>query len=278
MLNLLAVEDIVRSALLEDLQQGDITSAAVVDPQDEGRAEIVTREEGIIGGLPVAAIAFRLSSPGSRLELLVQDGARVKPGVAVASVEGPLLSILGGERVALNFLQRVSGIATMTSRFVEKTGPYRARICDTRKTVPGLRLLDKYAVRLGGGVNHRFGLGDAVLLKDNHIVAAGGILEAVRRVRESLPLTAKVEVEVETLKQVDEALTAGVDIIMLDNMDPAEMRKAVEVIGGRAIVEASGGVKLDKVDVIAATGVDFISVGALTHSVPAFDLSLELLG
>lgn len=277
MLNLLVVTEIVRRALEEDLGAGDITSLALFTPADRGHGTVLAKQEGIIAGLPVADLVFKLCPPGCSFIPLVPEGARVQAGQEVARVEGPLLAILGGERVALNFLQRMSGIATLTSLYVEKVKPYKARICDTRKTVPGLRLLDKYAVRMGGGINHRWNLGDAVLLKDNHIKAAGSISQAIKKVREAIPLTTKVEVEVETLEQVAEALESGADLILLDNMEVAEMREAVKLATGRALVEASGGITLDRVAEVAATGVDFISVGALTHSVPALDLSLELL-
>lgn len=277
MLNMLVVTDIIQRALEEDLGAGDVTSAALFSPHDQGRGEIVARQEGIMAGLPVAELTFKLAPPGCTLTPLVREGSRIEAGQVVARVEGPLLAILGGERVALNFLQRLSGIATLTARYVERVKPYKARICDTRKTVPGLRLLDKYAVRLGGGVNHRWNLGDAVLLKDNHIKAAGGIARAVEKVRRVIPLTTKIEVEVESLDQVIEALQAQVDIIMLDNMSLEAMREAVAMINGRALVEASGGITLEQVAEVAATGVDFISIGALTHSVPALDLSLELV-
>ncbi|GEA15916.1 MAG: hypothetical protein PWR22_1790 [Moorella sp. (in: firmicutes)] len=276
MLNMLAVTEIVKRALEEDLGAGDLTSSALFTPADRGRGEIIARQEGIIAGLPVAGLAFQLLPPGCTFTPLVTDGSQVAAGQRVALVEGSLVAILGAERVALNFLQRLSGIATLTARYVELVKPYKAKICDTRKTVPGLRLLDKYAVRMGGGVNHRLNLGDAVLLKDNHIKAAGSITAAVARVRRAIPLTTKIEVEVENLAQVEEALAAGVELIMLDNMSPPEMRRAVEVIGGRALVEASGGITLDRVAEVAATGVDYISVGSLTHSVAALDLSLEL--
>ncbi|MGI9951671.1 carboxylating nicotinate-nucleotide diphosphorylase [Moorellaceae bacterium AZ2] len=277
MLNMLAVKEIVTRALEEDLGAGDLTSAALFDLEDQGRGEIIARQEGIIAGLPVAEVVFRMAPPGCSLTPLVEEGSRVAPGQTVAWVEGPLLSILGGERVALNFLQRLSGIASLTARYVERVKPYKARICDTRKTVPGLRMLDKYAVRVGGGTNHRFNLGDAVLLKENHIRGAGGILRAVEKARRFIPLTAKIEVEVENLDQVAEALEAGVDLIMLDNMSLQAMQQAVDMIGGRALVEASGGITLEEVAAVAATGVDFISVGALTHSPPALDFSLELI-
>jgi nicotinate-nucleotide pyrophosphorylase (carboxylating) len=276
MLNLLAVTEIVKRALEEDLGAGDITSMALFSPSDRGGGVILAKQEGIIAGLPVAELVFKLCPPGCTFTPLVPEGSRVQGGQEVARVEGPLLAILGGERVALNFLQRMSGIATLTSLYVEKVKPYKARICDTRKTVPGLRLLDKYAVRMGGGINHRWNLGDAVLLKDNHIKAAGSILKAIKRVREAIPLTTKVEVEVETIEQAAEALEGGADLILLDNMEVAEMEKVVKLAAGRALVEASGGITLDRVAEVAATGVDFISVGALTHSVSALDLSLEL--
>ncbi|HBT46489.1 MAG TPA: carboxylating nicotinate-nucleotide diphosphorylase [Peptococcaceae bacterium] len=277
MLNMLAVKDIVIRALEEDLGGGDVTSAALFGPEDLGRAEIIARREGVVAGLPVAAVVFEAAPPGCRLVPLVEEGSRVVPGQTVALVEGPLLGILGGERVALNFLQRLSGIASLTARYVERVKPYKARICDTRKTAPGLRCLDKYAVRVGGGTNHRFNLADAVLLKDNHLRAAGGIRRAVEKVRRRVPLTAKIEVEVENLDQVAEALEAGVDLIMLDNMSLKDMSEAVAMIRGRALVEASGGISLETVAGVAATGVDFISVGALTHSPAALDFTLELV-
>ncbi|KKM12455.1 nicotinate-nucleotide pyrophosphorylase [Clostridiales bacterium PH28_bin88] len=277
MLNMLAVTETVKNALEEDLGAGDLTSAALFTPADRGQGIIVTRQDGIVAGLPVAELAFHLVPPGCTFTPLVSDGSDVKAGQEVARVEGPLPAVLGAERVALNFLQRLSGIATLTASYVERVKPHRAKICDTRKTVPGLRLLDKYAVRMGGGANHRWNLGDAVLLKDNHIKAAGGIAPAVARVRQAIPITTKVEAEAETLAQVVEAMEAGVDIIMLDNMSLPEMRQAVAMVSGKALVEASGGITLDRVAEVAATGVDLISIGALTHSVPALDLSLELI-
>lgn len=276
MLNLLLVSDIVKRALQEDLGAGDLTSASIITAGKNGRGEIIAREEGVIAGLPVAGLVFKTMAAECRITYLTSDGNKVSAGQEVALVEGPLAAVLGAERVALNFLQHLSGIATLTARYVEKAEPYKARICDTRKTTPNLRILEKYAVRMGGGVNHRINLGDAVLIKDNHIKAAGSITAAVAGVRQSIPLTAKIEVEVENLEQVKEALATEVDIIMLDNMTPAEIRRAVELIDGRALVEASGGVTLEQVEEVAATGVDYISVGALTHSVKALDLSLEL--
>ena len=276
MLNLLVVETVVKAALAEDLGNGDLTSNVLFTPSDEGHGEIIAMDEGIVAGLPVAALAFKCVFPGCNFTPLVSEGTKVTRGLVVAAVKGPLLAILGAERVALNFLQRMSGIATYTASYVDRIRGYKARICDTRKTAPGLRLIDKYAVRVGGGINHRFSLGDAVLLKDNHLKAAGGILPAVKKLRQSIPLTAKIEVEVENLDQVEEALAADVDIIMLDNMKPQAMYQAVQRIAGRALVEASGGITLDQVEEVAATGVDFISVGALTHSAPTLNFSLEL--
>ncbi|MCR4420106.1 MAG: carboxylating nicotinate-nucleotide diphosphorylase [Clostridia bacterium] len=277
MLNLLAVRETVRRALEEDLGSGDLTTSLLFTPADRGEGEILAREEGVVAGLPVAESAFRLLSPDCRLEPRVEEGERVLAGAVVARVEGPLPAVLGAERVALNFLGRLSGIATLTSRYVERVRGYKARICDTRKTLPGMRLLDKYAVAVGGGTNHRFTLGEAVLLKDNHLKAAGGIAQAVARVRRSLPVTAKIEVEVENLAEVEEALAAGVDLIMLDNFALPDLRRAVHRIAGRALIEASGGINLETVAEVAAAGVDYISVGALTHSVRSLDLSLELL-
>ncbi|MDN5346455.1 MAG: hypothetical protein PWP65_19 [Clostridia bacterium] len=276
MLNMLLVEEIVRRALVEDLEAGDVSSS-IFQPAEMGRGEVLAKEEGVIAGLPVAGLVFNLLSPDCRWQTEVEDGQKVSAGQRVATVSGPLVAILAGERVALNFLQRLSGIATLTARYCEAVKPYPARITDTRKTVPGLRMLDKYAVRVGGGQNHRLSLSDAVLIKDNHIRAAGGIAAAVEKVRRSAPFTARIEVEVESLEQVKEALDCGADIVMLDNMDVEVMRKAVQMVAGRAIVEASGGITLENVHEIAATGVDFISVGALTHSVRALDLSLEIL-
>ncbi|MGB9886614.1 MAG: carboxylating nicotinate-nucleotide diphosphorylase [Moorellales bacterium] len=277
MLNPLAVAEVVRRALEEDLGSGDLTSSLLFGPADRGRGEILARQEGVVAGLAVAEVAFRLLASECRFEPLVAEGDRVKPGEVIARVEGPLLALLGAERVALNFLGRMSGIATLTARYVDRVRPYKARICDTRKTAPGLRLVDKYAVVVGGGTNHRFTLGEAVLIKDNHLKAAGGIAQAVARVRQRLPVTAKVEVEVESLAQVEEALAAGADLIMLDNFSPLDLRRAVERIAGRALTEASGGITLETVAEVAAAGVDYISVGALTHSVSSLDLSLELL-
>lgn len=270
------LRELVRAALREDVGPGDVTTESVVLPQTMGQATMVVKAQGVIAGLEVAATTFREVDERTIFTARYKDGTEVSPGTTVAQVYGPVQALLTGERVALNFVQRLSGIATQTRAYVRAIAGTSARIVDTRKTTPGLRMLEKYAVRVGGGFNHRFGLYDAVLIKDNHIAAAGGLTAAVQRARAALPHTMKVEVETETLEQVEEALAAGADIILLDNMSPALLRQAVALIDGRAITEASGGVTLETVAEIAATGVDLISVGALTHSVKALDVSLEL--
>jgi len=270
------VKDIVARALAEDVGPGDITTLAIVSEDARSRAEILARAEGVIAGLPAARTTFQMLDPEVSFEPAVSDGQRVGAAQVVVSLAGRTRAILTGERVALNFLQRMSGIATLTSRYVAAVEGTRARICDTRKTAPGLRVLDKYAVRMGGGWNHRTGLFDGVLIKDNHIRAAGGIAEAVRRARARSHHVVKIEVEAQSLQQVEEAIAAGADIIMLDNLQVAEVARAVEFIRGRCEVEVSGGVTLDRVRAIADCGVDYISVGELTHSAPALDLSLEI--
>jgi len=270
-----AAVPLIRAALAEDIGPGDVTTQAVIPEGREGKAVIVAKAYGVLAGLPIAEGVFREVTPQIRFEPLAQDGEPVAPGDVVAQVSGPLRGILTAERVALNFLCRLSGIATLTAKFVDAVAPYRAVILDTRKTTPGWRVLEKYAVRAGGGHNHRLGLYDMVLIKDNHIVACGSITEAVRRVREAgaaLP----IEVEVKTLEELEEALSLGVDRILLDNMDIPTLREAVRRAAGRVPLEASGGVSLENVAQVAATGVDYISVGAITHSAPSLDLSLEL--
>lgn len=276
-LNWQKVDEIIERALEEDISSGDLTTSALIAPYAQAKAVILAKQEGVIAGLPVAERVFKHSDGSVRWEAKKQDGERVSSGQLVVELEGDLQAILMGERVALNFLQRMSGIATLTAKFVEAVRGFSVKILDTRKTAPGLRVLDKYAVKVGGGFNHRFGLYDGVLIKENHIKAAGGITEAISRVRERVPPTVKIEVEVSSLKDVEEALQAGADIVMLDNMPIKEMEKAVRLIDRRALVEASGGVTLESVREIAATGVDFVSVGALTHSAKALDLSLEVL-
>jgi len=335
-LNHLEVEEIIRRALIEDIGSGDITTALVVPQKSTCRAQIIAKEEGVVCGLQVAALTFKMVAdmyaagenpvvrkiqstrkvaggsviggsepthisikhmnsvevikPGGPTQVQVSkskgvvfrpevtDGIDVEPGDLIAEITGPTHPILTAERTALNFLQRLSGIATKTARFVELVQGTDAVIVDTRKTTPGLRILEKYAVRVGGGRNHRFGLFDAILIKDNHILAAGGLKRAVQAARAAAPHMMKIEVEVESLEQVEEALQAGADIILLDNMSPALLRKAVALCKGKALTEASGGTTESSVARIAETGVDMISVGALTHSAKALDMSLEIIG
>jgi nicotinate-nucleotide pyrophosphorylase (carboxylating) len=271
---------LVEIALREDVGMGDLTSEATLDPRVHGSAKILCKEAGVIAGLDIASLVFRQAGEVIDLEPLVAEGDLVPAGTCIALVRGDVLTILTAERTALNFLQRMSGIATLTRTYVDAVAGTHARITDTRKTAPGLRALDKVAVRLGGGVNHRFGLDDMALIKDNHVVAAGGIRPAVDRVVRYVRergLQIPVEIETRTLDEVREALSCkGLSRIMLDNFPLDAMREAVMLIGGRLEVEASGGITLETVRPVAETGVDFISVGALTHSVRALDLSLEL--
>ena len=280
LLNDSRISRMVELALMEDIGLGDITGEAILEETDLGAAAFLCKQDGIVAGIEVAGIVFSYCDHSITLHRLVQDGSPVKPGLVLARIDGNAKGILRGERTALNFLQRMSGIATLTCEFVRAVAGTGARITDTRKTSPGLRALDKMAVRMGGGVNHRFGLDDMVLIKDNHIVAAGGIAAAVTRCRTYLAehrIDARIEVETRNIAEVDEALSCtGVGRIMLDNFSPVTMKKAVERIGRRVEVEASGGITLATVREYAETGVDFISVGALTHSVKALDISLEL--
>jgi nicotinate-nucleotide pyrophosphorylase (carboxylating) len=275
--NLLHLKEIVCRALVEDVAGGDVTSQATLPPNHLLSGYFRAKEDGIVAGLEVAGLAFTLLDSSVRFTSYVADGERVAAGTMLAAVQGEGRALLAGERVALNFLQRMSGIASLTRRFIEAVAGTGAIILDTRKTAPGLRLLDKWAVRLGGGQNHRLGLYDMVLIKDNHIAAVGTIREAVARVRQVDGPQHPVEVEVRTLAELQEALLLGVDRIMLDNMSLEEMAEAVRQSNGRVPLEASGNVTLANVAAIAATGVDFISVGALTHSVRALDISLEVV-
>lgn len=270
-------KELIKAALAEDVGRGDITTRAIVGPDEPGRGVFMAKEDFVVAGLFMAMNVFKLLDEKARFKTYFDDGDRVKKGHIIAEVRGGLAAILTGERVALNFLQRMSGIATRTDMFVKKIRSTDAKILDTRKTTPCLRGLEKYAVKAGGGVNHRFGLFDSVLIKDNHIKAAGGsVKEAVERVKRAYHGKTPIEVEVTSLKEVKEAVEAGADIIMLDNMDTARMKKAVSLIDHSAFVEASGGVTIDNVLPIAKTGVDFISVGGLTHSARAVDISLEI--
>lgn len=272
----LDLDHLIRRALQEDIHTGDLTTLACVPEQRCATGRMVAKESFVLAGIGVAERVFSLLDPGICFEGVVSDGTAVAKGATIARLSGDAALLLQGERVALNLLQRMSGIATLTSRYVAAVAGTKARIVDTRKTTPGLRTLEKYAVRVGGGINHRTGLYDGILIKENHIAAAGGITTAVARTRAYIPHTLKIEVETETVAQVEEALAAGVDIIMLDNMDCDAMRACVALIAGRALVEASGGVNLDTVRAIAETGVDIISIGALTHSPRAVDISMLL--
>jgi nicotinate-nucleotide pyrophosphorylase (carboxylating) len=271
----LQYEPILLHALAEDVGNGDITSQLTVPANRTARAVMIAKQDGVVAGLTVACRTFTLVDNHAVWEPHVLDGDRVTPGTPLATITGPARGVLTAERVALNVLQRMSGVATMTARFVELVQGTPARIVDTRKTTPGLRVLEKYAVRVGGGYNHRIGLYDMVLIKDNHLVAGGGVRATVERAREAGGHALKIEVECKTLDEVDEAVEARADILLLDNMTTDQMTEAVRRVGGRSLTEASGGVRLDTVAAIARTGVDLISVGALTHSAPALDISLD---
>ena len=288
------IEEIIDHALAEDLGKGDVTTEALIPGDQQGTGFIMAKEEGILAGIEAAKQVFLRVDPELKVRILLEDGARVKPGSKVAKVSGSIASILKAERVALNFLQRLSGIASETNRYVARVGGLPVRIMDTRKTTPGLRSLEKYAVSVGGGRNHRMNLSDGILIKDNHLVALRSqglnIKEIIAKARQNAPLSLRgekrrsnlqarqtqVEVEVRTVSEASEAVEAGADIIMLDNMNPEDMREAVKSINGRALIEASGGITLDNVRAVAETGVDFISIGALTHSARALDISLDL--
>jgi nicotinate-nucleotide pyrophosphorylase (carboxylating) len=270
------LDEIVRRALAEDIGTGDVTTEAVVPAEAYAVARAVCKSNGILAGIPVAEAVFRTVDPEVLFQSFAKDGEWGTVGFTIFEVRGAARSLLIAERTALNFLQHLSGIATRTARCVGLVHGTKARIVDTRKTTPGLRVLEKYAVRVGGGCNHRFNLSDGILIKDNHIAAAGGIAEAVRRARRNAPHLLKIEVEATTLEQVQEALDAGADAILLDNMPPELLRQAAQLVAGRAVTEASGGITEENLREIAETGVDIISLGALTHSVEAMDISMSL--
>lgn len=275
-LPLLLVERAVATALQEDLgEAGDITTDAIIPASASADAEIVARKPGVIAGLDLAAASFKTLDPDAQFVAEVADGTKVAAGARIARVQGRTRALLSAERVALNFLGHLSGIATLTATYVAAVSGTKARVACTRKTTPGLRALEKYAVRAGGGMNHRFGLDDAVLVKDNHIAAAGGLAPALKQLRARTGHLVKIEVEVDTLDQLDEALHFPIDAVLLDNMDLATLTRAVALVNGRVATEASGGVTLETVRKIAETGVDLISVGTLTHSAPVLDLALE---
>ena len=270
------VREFIRIALEEDIGRGDVTTALTVDPSRVAVAELVAKQAFVLAGLPVAREVFRAVDHELDFEAHLTDGARVRKGQVIASITGRAAAILTAERVALNILQGLSGVATLTGKYVDALKGAKAKILDTRKTTPGMRQLEKYAVMVGGGKNHRFGLDDGILIKDNHIEAAGGITRAVELARGQRQPFLKIEVECSTEAQVREALESGADIIMLDNMKPELMKKCVRLVKGRATVEASGNITLRNIKQVAATGVDHISVGALTHSAPAVDISLRI--
>ena len=276
----LMVEDQVRAALLEDLgRAGDITSNATIGPERQATAEMNSREAGIISGLPLAEAAFRLINPAISFEALVEDGARVEPGTQIARISGPARGLLSAERVALNYLMHLSGIATHTARFADTIAHTKAKVTCTRKTIPGLRGVEKYAVRCGGGSSHRYGLDDAILIKDNHIAVAGGIAEALRAAKAFAGHLVKVEIEVDTLQQFETVLAEGADVCLLDNMGPDMLREAVamkDADGGRITLEASGNVNLDTVLAIAEAGVDYISTSKITMAAPTLDIGLDM--
>ena len=276
-LNPLLITEAVRAALIEDLgRAGDITTLATIPAGKRARAVIAARKSGVIAGLPFAREAFRQYDPSVRFEAAMSDGDRLDPGAIVARIEGEARSVLSAERVALNFMGRLSGIATLAASYVAKVAGTKAMIVDTRKTTPGLRAFEKYAVRCGGAGNHRYGLDDAILIKDNHVAVAGGIRPALQAAKRQAGNFVKIEIEVDTLAQLEEVIAEGADIVMLDNMSVADLLAGVAMVGGRMKVEASGGITLDTVAAIAATGVDMISVGALTHSASVLDLGLDI--
>ena len=275
-LELLAAQTLIDLALKEDVGDGDITTDNIIPAETLRKAKMVAKADGVVAGLPVAEMVFKRLDPEMKWDVIIPEGSKISKGDVMVEFEGTYRALLTGERTALNFLQRLSGIASMSAKYADAVKDYKTIILDTRKTLPGFRMLDKYAVKTGGASNHRIGLFDMVMIKDNHIEVAGGITKAVNAVRCKIKPEIKIEVETTTLEQVQEAITAGADIIMLDNMDTAMMKKGVELIGGRAKVEASGNMTLERLREVAATGVDYISIGALTHSVCALDISQRL--
>jgi nicotinate-nucleotide pyrophosphorylase (carboxylating) len=270
------IKTFISNALKEDIGPGDLTTEALIPPDIEGRAELIAKEPLILAGIEVAREVFHQINQDINFLGRHTDGEELSASTVIATISGQLASLLTAERVALNLMQRLSGIATLTRQYVKRTEGTKARIVDTRKTTPGLRALEKYAVRIGGGKNHRFGLFDGILIKDNHIAAVGSLTEAVKRAREKAPHTLKIEVETENIDQVREAISAGAEIIMLDNMGIETMKEAVRLINGKALIEASGGINLSNVRQVAETGVDLISLGAITHSARSMDISMEI--
>lgn len=275
MLNAFEIDKIILAGLKEDMPFGDITTDNLIDEASQSEAVLIAKDTGVIAGIDIAKRVFEILDKNVVFVKKIVDGERVKSGDIIAEIKGNTRALLKGERTALNLLQHLSGIATKTMNLCDKIKGTKSKVVDTRKTTLGLRALEKYAVRVGGGNNHRFSLSDGVMIKDNHIKAAGGIKEAVKKIREKIPHTIKIEVETETLEQVKEALEAGADIIMLDNMGGDKIKKAVKIVSGKAVIEVSGNVDSDSISAIAEAGVDIISVGSLTHSVSAFDISMK---
>ena len=272
-----SAEALITIALEEDIAGGDITTDNLIPAESRKKANMVVKADGVIAGLEVAKMVFQKLDPDLVWNEHKPDGSKVKKGDTIVSFSASYRALLTGERTALNFLQRMSGIASISNIYAEEIKDYKTKILDTRKTLPGFRLLDKYAVKTGGATNHRIGLFDMVMIKDNHIKVAGGITNAVSEIRPNIPKGIKIEVETTNLKEVEEAMTAGADIIMLDNMDNATMKEAVEIIKGKAAIEASGNMTLERLKGVAQTGVDFISIGALTHSISALDISQRII-
>ena len=270
------VSDVIRLALAEDIGHGDITTSLLIPEEKESKAHVLAKGTFIVAGLPFLKEVFRIIDPSVSIQYFFHDGSQVKGGDVIAELAGKTHSLLSAERVSLNILQRLSGIATLTRQYVEKVKGFKAKVIDTRKTSPCLRFMEKYAVKMGGGGNHRFGLFDGILIKDNHIQAVGSVGEAIKRAKGGHHL-AKIEVEIGNIHDLKEALEAGTDIIMLDNMSIDDMKEAVAVVNGKVPLEASGNVTLERIGEIAGTGVDYISVGALTHSAPAADISLKIV-
>ncbi|MDA8338275.1 MAG: carboxylating nicotinate-nucleotide diphosphorylase [Nitrospiraceae bacterium] len=272
----LLLKETIRIAIYEDIGHGDITSLLIVPEYKKAKASIIAKEDLILAGMPFIKEVFNAIDPGVEIQIFFDEGSRVKKGDIIAKISGSARSLLAGERISLNILQRISGIATMTNQYVKKVNGLPVKIADTRKTIPGMRLMEKYGVRIGGGVNHRFGLYDGILIKDNHIKVAGGVKRAIELAKKGHHLL-KIEVEVKNLDELKEALDAGADVIMLDNMSITDMKKAVKIAKGKAILEASGNVNLENIRSIAETGVDIISIGALTHSARAVDTSMKIV-
>ncbi|MCC3145251.1 carboxylating nicotinate-nucleotide diphosphorylase [Halanaerobium sp. Z-7514] len=276
LLNKFTLNDIIERAIQEDLGYGDLTTDNLIAASASSKAQITSKEEGVTAGLEIARAVFHQYDPDLKFKALQKEGDKLQAGTVIAEVEGSTRSILKAERLALNFLQRLSGIATKSREYVELVEAYPAQIADTRKTTPTLRMLEKYAVKVGGAKNHRMGLDDCVMIKDNHLKAAGSIKKAVKKIKANISHTTKIEIEIDQLPLLEEALAAEVDIILLDNMSPEELKKAVQIVDGRVILEASGGITKENVAAIAASGVDIISVGALTHQINSIDIALDL--